>query len=159
MGGALPGWDDLVTGRGCPFCAPREADDGFNIHIADLSVSSLYLDRNQVHTGYSVLIFKKRHVTGIEQLTDTEYDAFARDLKHAARAIAAAVPHDHMNYATLGNVIPHLHYHLIPRRQDEPRWAAPVWTSHLSEMLKKELPAEGYQTLIRQIKDALGNQK
>lgn len=151
----LPGWDDLLAGKGCPFCGPREADDGFNIHVGDLSVSSLYLDRNQVYAGYSVLIFKKRHVCGLEQLNDEEYEAFAEDLKIAARALSFVFEPHHMNYATLGNVIPHLHYHIIPRYQTDPRWGAPVWTSHLSEMPKKELPEEEYQSLIRHIRDHL----
>ena len=152
---ALPGWGDLIAGKGCPFCQPREVDDGFNIHIKDLGVSSLYLDRNQLHLGYSVLIFKKRHVTGIELLTDEEYDAFMDDLKISARALNEAFKPDHMNYATLGNVIPHLHYHLIPRYKDDPRWGAPVWTSHLQDMKKKELSPEQYQDMIIRVRERL----
>lgn len=151
----LPGWQDLIDGKGCPFCGPREDDDGFNIKIADLGVSTLYLDRNQVHRGYSVLIFKKRHVTGIEQLSVEEYGAFMQDLKRAANAVHKAMAPDHMNYATLGNVIPHLHYHIIPRYKDAERWGAPVWTSTLSEMSKKELDAAGYAALIADIKSRL----
>lgn len=151
----LPGWQDLIDGKECPFCAPRPDDDGFNIKVADLGVSTLYLDHNQVHRGYSVLIFKKRHVTGIEHLSTEEYTAFMQDLKRAADALYKAVQPDHMNYATLGNVIPHLHYHLIPRYKDAERWGAPVWTSSLAEMSKKNLDLAEYAALIAGIKKHL----
>ena len=152
---ALPPWDDLIAGKGCPFCGTRADDDGFNIRIADFSVSTLYLDRDQTYPFYSVLIFKKRHVTGLEQLTDVENLAFAQDLKRAAQAISTASGAPHMNYASLGNVIPHLHYHIIPRTPEDPRWGGPVWLTHLSDMKKKILPDDGYPALIEKIRAAL----
>ncbi len=32
-----------------------------------------------------------------------------------------------MNVASLGNVMPHVHWHVIPRRGDDPRFPDPVW--------------------------------
>lgn len=152
---ALPPWDDLIAGRGCPFCAARADIDDYAFKIADLKTSTLFLDREQVYRGYSLLIFKGRHVNGIEQLTPEEYAGFSADLKTAADAVFKAVQPEHMNYATLGNVIPHLHYHIIPRRSDDPRWGAPVWTSHLKDMHKKELAHDEYLSLVEKIKSAL----
>ena len=45
----------------------------------------------------------------------------------AARAIQAAVGAFKMNYEVLGNADPHLHCHLIPRQQGEPKPKAPAW--------------------------------
>jgi diadenosine tetraphosphate (Ap4A) HIT family hydrolase len=33
-----------------------------------------------------------------------------------------------LNYELLGNQIAHIHWHLIPRRADDPAPQAPVWT-------------------------------
>jgi diadenosine tetraphosphate (Ap4A) HIT family hydrolase len=33
-----------------------------------------------------------------------------------------------MNYELLGNAIAHIHWHLIPRRADDPAPRSPVWT-------------------------------
>jgi diadenosine tetraphosphate (Ap4A) HIT family hydrolase len=32
-----------------------------------------------------------------------------------------------VNVASLGNVVPHLHWHVIPRYADDPHFPAPVW--------------------------------
>lgn len=149
----LPPWPDLIAGKGCPFCIPQPDIDQWGVKIADLSVSTLVLDRAQTYRGYSLLKFRARHVTGIEQLTTDEYDAYMRDLKQAATAVFHAVKPDHMNYATLGNVIPHLHYHIIPRWENDPRWGAPVWTSRLQDMVKIRLEDDNaYLTLAADIR-------
>jgi diadenosine tetraphosphate (Ap4A) HIT family hydrolase len=156
MPDALAPWDDLIAGRGCPICADvRLADNEYHAHVGDLAVSSLYLQRNQTYRGYCVLIFNPRHVTGLELLTETEFSAFNADLRCASRAIAAAVSPDHMNYATLGNVIPHLHYDIMPRFRDDPRWGAPIWTSDLKDMEKETLPDDDFAQLLQSIKEKL----
>jgi diadenosine tetraphosphate (Ap4A) HIT family hydrolase len=34
---------------------------------------------------------------------------------------------DKINLATLGNVVPHLHWHVIPRYADDPHFPEPIW--------------------------------
>ncbi|MBU1268166.1 MAG: HIT domain-containing protein, partial [Gammaproteobacteria bacterium] len=36
---------------------------------------------------------------------------------------------DKANIATLGNVVPHLHWHVIPRFTDDKHFPAPVWAA------------------------------
>ena len=114
-------WEDLIAGKDCPFCAPREDRNEFSVLVKKLSVSALYLDREQTYLGRCALIYSK-HKTGLEHLTDAEYVEFMGDLRLSMKAIAAAVTPDQMNYASLGNAIPHLHYHIIPRFKTDPRW-------------------------------------
>ena len=151
----LPSWEDMVSGANCPMCTELPDVNQFNYKVADLSVSRLLLEREQTYTGYCVLMFKERHVTGLEQLTDEEYTAFMSDLRQAAKAITAAVNPDHMNYATLGNIIPHLHYHIIPRTENDPRWRGPVWTTTPKEMVRMELEDDEYRALVERIKREL----
>lgn len=144
---ALPPWNDLIAGKNCPFCTLPPEQNEFMLKVADLDVSSLYLERNQTYPGYCLLIFNKRHVTGLERLSVEEHRQYSADLKKAAGAIFQTVRPEHMNYASLGNVIPHLHYHLIPRYKDDGRWGAPVWMSNLSEMPHKKLDEAAYALL------------
>lgn len=157
MSGAsgLPPWDDLISGKNCPLCEPYAEGNAYNFKIADLSVSGLYLERDQTYRGYCVMKFQARHVTGIEHLSADEYTAFMNDLRQSARAIAAVVKPDHMNYATLGNVIPHLHYHIIPRYQGDLRWGAPVWLTSLADMPKTKVSDAEYAELVAAIRAAL----
>ena len=40
---------------------------------------------------------------------------------------------DKVNLASLGNVVPHLHWHVIPRFADDPHFPNPVWGSKLRD--------------------------
>ncbi len=47
----------------------------------------------------------------------------------AVRAIGSALgrPVEKLNLASLGNVTPQLHVHVVGRRADDPAWPGPVW--------------------------------
>ncbi len=49
---------------------------------------------------------------------------------------------DKVNVATLGNVVPHLHWHIIPRFTDDRHFPAPVWAnpSKGSTLSARQLP-------------------
>jgi hypothetical protein len=55
-------WRARVSGLGCPLDAPRPESNDYWDLIATLSVSSLYLAKNQTYRGQCQLIFDPRHV-------------------------------------------------------------------------------------------------
>jgi diadenosine tetraphosphate (Ap4A) HIT family hydrolase len=127
-------WDAKVRGVGCPLDAPRAKSNAEWDWVATLSISSLYLAKNQTYRGQCLLIFDPRHAARPDELTAQEWAAFSADLHAASRAVVHAVRADHVNVASLGNVVPHLHWHVIPRYVGDARWGAPIWTSVLSDM-------------------------
>jgi len=50
------------------------------------------------------------------------------ELSRVAQALEAVFRPVKMNYELLGNQVPHIHWHVVPRLADDanPRW--PVWT-------------------------------
>jgi diadenosine tetraphosphate (Ap4A) HIT family hydrolase len=52
-------------------------------------------------------------------------------------------------------VVPHLHWHIIPRYVDDPRWGMPIWTTPLSAMPDKRLGSDDRGSLLRHLRDAL----
>jgi diadenosine tetraphosphate (Ap4A) HIT family hydrolase len=57
-----------------------------------------------------------------------------------------------MNYELLGNMVPHMHWHLVPRFDNDPLWPRPIW----SELHRdKVLTPEQYRTEIEKIRQAL----
>lgn len=44
-------------------------------------------------------------------------------------ALREVVRPDKINLASLGNVVPHLHWHIIPRWADDSHFPAPIWAS------------------------------
>jgi ATP adenylyltransferase len=142
----------MLTEAGCPFCTPRSDENAYWTKVAALSVSTLYLHKVQTYRGYSLLIFDPRHVIRPGQLSTEEWAAFCRDLYMAQGAIEAVVQPDLMNVAALGNLISHLHWHVVPRCEGDPRWGGPIWTTTEAEMQKVMLSPEEHAALVQEIR-------
>jgi diadenosine tetraphosphate (Ap4A) HIT family hydrolase len=69
----------------------------------------------------------RRHAT---ELYDLERDERARvmdEVSGVARALRLAFDARKVNYALFGNVVPHMHWHLIPRLAADPAPHDPVF--------------------------------
>ncbi len=151
-------WDNWRDGIGCPVCARREPNNETGVEIARLSISTLYLFRDQRFRGYAVLVFDPRHACTLEELNDGEYDAFMRDLRVAAAGIHSALNPDHMNYECLGNSNPHLHWQIVPRYKNDPRWGQPIWEGWQRNEFNIHpfvLTEQEYARIIERIRDCL----
>ena len=110
-------WSALIRGENCPVCELirlDQAEDEHGITIADLSFSRLLLAKNQYVQGYCVLMCH-RHVIEPYELTADERAKYFNDLALVGRGLQKAFKADKLNYNILGNIIPHLHTHLLPR--------------------------------------------
>ena len=47
-----------------------------------------------------------------------------------------------INLASLGNVVPHLHWHVIPRWRDDSHFPAPIWAAAKRTGLIRPVPAD-----------------
>jgi diadenosine tetraphosphate (Ap4A) HIT family hydrolase len=72
-----------------------------------------------------VVIWRGRHVTEPTELTDDEAAGYWAEVLAVARALIGVYQPLKMNYETLGNSLPHLHTHLVPRFLDDPSPGAP----------------------------------
>lgn len=50
------------------------------------------------------------------------------------RALRTKLRPDKVNLATLGNMVPHLHWHVIARYSWDSRWPAPIWAASQREV-------------------------
>ena len=148
-------WEALVDGAGCPLDAPRPASNDYWDLVAPLSVSSLYLARNQTYRGQCQLVFDLRHAARPDQLTPEEWASFCADLYHAQGAVVKVTRPDHVNIESLGNVVPHLHWHIIPRYVGDARWGMPIWTTPLSAMPETHLEPHNREQLLQSLRTAL----
>ena len=133
-------WAALVEGAGCPLDAPRAPSNEHWDLVKPLSVSTLYLTKNQTYRGQCQLIFDSRHVARLDQLSLPEWLSLAGDLFAAQQAVARALKPDHRNIESLGNVV---------------MWGAPVWKTPLDSMPDTRLADDERAALITQLQKAL----
>ena len=110
-------WDSFISGESCGVCDLIRLDkqeDEHLIRICDLSLSRLYLAKNQFVQGYCVLICHL-HVIEPYELSQQQRTSYFDDLALAGSVLQRVFKADKMNYNILGNVIPHLHTHILPR--------------------------------------------
>ena len=148
-------WVARVQGQHCPLDAPRPSSNEHWDSIATMTVSSLYLSKNQTYRGQCQLIFDPRHVARLDELTADEWTRLAGDLYLAEQAIVRVLRPDHINVESLGNVVPHLHWHIIPRYLHDPSWGAPIWRVPLASMADTRLPDEERESLIASLRRAI----
>jgi diadenosine tetraphosphate (Ap4A) HIT family hydrolase len=128
------------------------------IWIADLSISTLLLFRDQRFRGYCILSFVDENSTNLEALSDSDYNEFMQDLRAASKAIRTALTPDHMNYELLGNSNPRLHWHIVPRYKTDPRWGRPIWEEwprNEFNLNRYTLESHEYALIVDQIRTAL----
>jgi len=141
--------------KACPLCAPRPDENPLWLKVATLGVSSLYLDKNQTYRGHCILIHDEGHFEGLEKLSEASFGKLMQDVRRAANAIVTACQPDLMNYASMGNVVPHVHWHIVPRYKGDPRWGSPIYTSNLADMRVTPLADADYRALIEEIRQKL----
>lgn len=114
-------WEEKISGKICPFCNPKAHEMNSLYFITDLSVSKLYLTKDQALLGRCVLIYKD-HVTELYEMEANEQQMYYADMLKVATALNKAFKPDKMNYIILGDLSPHLHWHLVPRYKNDPCW-------------------------------------
>jgi diadenosine tetraphosphate (Ap4A) HIT family hydrolase len=116
-----PNWEELTRGIGCEMCdSTRPDSDHYGIRVRATEITDTVLQRANVQRGYTLVIWRGRHVNEPTELTDAEASAYWSDVLAAARALIEHYRPLKMNYQTLGNSLPHLHTHLIPRYVEDP---------------------------------------
>ena len=79
----------------------------------------LYLHTDQFFPGWSVLVLR-RHATELFELDGAERARLMDEVSDVARALAETFAARKVNYALFGNLVPHVHWHLIPRLATDP---------------------------------------
>ena len=79
-----------------------------------------------------VLIPKREGIVEVTDLSVPDQNLLWQEILRATRLLQSHFEHDKINIATLGNVVPQLHTHIIARSKNDPHWPSPVWGKTLS---------------------------
>lgn len=111
----------------CEFCA----GDGGEVLWRDRQCRVVYVDEPG-YPGYCRVIWNA-HVGEMTDLSGTER-ALLMDVVLAVEAVLRELLRpEKMNLASLGNLTPHLHWHVIPRRADDRHYPNPIWGAPMRE--------------------------
>ena len=119
--------------------------------IADFGLTKAYLFDDQFFPGWTVLVLK-RHATELFDLTKDERSRLIEEVSEVALALTMAFEPVKINYELLGNQLPHIHWHVIPRLAGDPAPRDAVWTVRHEP---KRLPANDLQEQLSRIRSHL----
>jgi diadenosine tetraphosphate (Ap4A) HIT family hydrolase len=145
---------DMRAGVGCPLCGqgrPEETQHGARFFAGE-AVDG-HLRRADVQRGLSIVIWHGRHVVEPTELDANEATVFWRELLEVGRAIEATLEPIKLNYNLLGNEVPHLHAHVVPRYADDPR---PGWPFPFPEDVALDIPEDRFRADLEVLRRATG---
>ena len=68
-----------------------------------------------------------RHVKEMTELEPAQRERIMRVVFATEQALIATVQPDKVNLASLGNQVPHVHWHVVARFQDDPHFPGSIW--------------------------------
>jgi diadenosine tetraphosphate (Ap4A) HIT family hydrolase len=89
------------------------------------------------------------HVTEMTDLGAAERARYLHVVFTLEQALRELLKPDKMNVASLGNAVPHLHWHVVPRFRDDRHFPGAIWGAPLHDRAPRALP-ETFDDLLRQ---------
>ncbi len=86
-----------------------------------------------------VRVILKRHAREMTDLDEAERNGLMAVVFAVEAAVRETMRPDKMNLASLGNMTPHVHWHVVPRFADDRHFPGPIWASPKRE---RAVPAE-----------------
>jgi len=108
----------------CFYCEKNEKLKSIMIKIKELRWSIVYLNRNQLYPGRCIVACKE-HKKEYFELSPEENAGFFAEVSLIARVIQHIFSPDKINYATYGDLVPHAHFHIVPKYKNKPHWGSP----------------------------------
>ncbi len=127
----------------CPLCRP--ADETVLFRSAPLRV---VLADEPAYPGLCRVVWNA-HVAEMTDLQSAERDQLMQAVWATEQVLREILTPEKINLASLGNQVPHLHWHIIPRFQDDPTFPGAIWASAIRPAVARNLPADCGSSLAR----------
>jgi diadenosine tetraphosphate (Ap4A) HIT family hydrolase len=109
---------------GCPLC---DTDGGLVVARTERFRIVRVLDE-PAHPAFYRLIWN-HHVAEFSDLSDTDRHACMDAVTEIERTLRSLLAPTKVNLASLGNVVPHLHWPVIARFDGDSHFPAPIWAA------------------------------
>jgi len=95
--------------------------------VMELKTGYVVIGDYQFYKGYTLFLCKK-HVKELHDLEPNFRKQFLYEMSLVAQAVDKSFKPRKINYELLGNTDSHLHWHIFPRRKNDPDPLMPIWT-------------------------------
>ncbi len=128
----------------CPLCDPQSEgvlwrDDLLRVILVD----------DASYGGFCRVILH-RHVKEMTDLASVERSHIMRVVFAVEQALRDLLQPDKINLASLGNQVPHLHWHVIPRFVDDAHFPDPIWAAARRAARARVVDVDALRSVIGQ---------
>lgn len=142
----------MTTPDPCNYCSNDSRLKDLMIEVAELDASVLYLFREQTYRGRCIVAYKGAHKRELFELSPDERRRFMEDVARVAAAVQKAFNPQKINYGAYGDKMPHVHFHIVPKYTDAPKWGG---TFDMMPEEKVFLSQEQYDAIRGEIRRCL----
>lgn len=82
---------------------------------------------NDTAYPWLILVPAQNDIVELSDLKEADQQLLMSEIVQVSEILKSLTGADKMNVATLGNMVPQLHVHVIARFKDDAAWPAPVW--------------------------------
>lgn len=137
-----------MTQKNCPLCQT----DGEDILFSN-ALYRIVAVNDPAWPGFCRVILN-RHAAEMTDLPIEDRSAIMKAVCVTETILRDLMHPDKINLASLGNVVPHVHWHIIPRWKEDSHFPDPIWANAKREWTNK--PTVDNQEIAARLKACLG---
>lgn len=117
----------------CVLCHPQKE----NVVWKNKELRVIQVD-DPLFPGYFRVILNK-HIAEMSDLTDDERQLLEKVLLTVEKVVREQMQPDKINWAQFGNMVPHLHWHIIARYRDDSHFPESIWGLKQREVAEEKV--------------------
>lgn len=128
----------------------RLAAGGFDFGAQ--GICRVLLKDNAVFPWFILVPEVDENITELHQLEATDYASVMFTVRQISEFVENHFKPDKLNVASIGNIVPQLHIHIVARTKDDPAWPDVVWSYDTKEHYGKEEALSIHTAYQQQVK-------
>ena len=117
----------------CVLCHPQKE----NVVWKNKELRVIQVD-DPLFPGYFRVIWNK-HIAEMSDLIDDERQLLEKVLLTVEKVVREQMQPDKINWAQFGNMVPHLHWHIIARYRDDSHFPESIWGLKQREVAEEKV--------------------
>lgn len=117
----------------CVLCHPQKE----NVVWKNKELRVIQVD-DPLFPGYFRVIWNK-HIAEMSDLTDDERQLLEKVLLTVEKVVREQMQPDKINWAQFGNMVPHLHWHIIARYRNDSHFPESIWGLKQREVAEEKV--------------------